>query len=146
MVSDTLVKRGFEPSCGKVSDTCSNDGCAPNCERVSDTSMGASGVSAGVHTEIDIDRPRADVAAYAADPDNATARYENINSVEWKTARPLAVGSQVAGLPTSMRSRSSFPASGFSKFAAPIMGKAMRRANRRDLQRIKEILESQPRA
>ena len=33
---------------------------------------------------------------------------------------------------------------GFSKLAAPIMAKAMRRANRKDLQRLKKILESQP--
>jgi hypothetical protein len=32
---------------------------------------------------------------------------------------------------------------GFSKIAAPVMAKAMRRANRKDLQRIKKILESQ---
>jgi hypothetical protein len=31
---------------------------------------------------------------------------------------------------------------GFSKIAAPIVAKAMRRANRKDLQRIKELLES----
>ena len=33
---------------------------------------------------------------------------------------------------------------GFSKIAAPIMAKAMRRANRKDLRRITEILESRP--
>jgi uncharacterized membrane protein len=145
-----------------------------------------------VQTEVDIDRPRDDVAAYAADPDHATAWYENIKSVEWKTARPLAVGSQVAFVATFLGRRLAYTyaikefvpgerlvmstadgpfamettygwedtahgrtrmtlrnrgePTGFSRFAAPIMGKAMRRANRRDLQRIKEILESQPRA
>ena len=40
-----------------------------------------------VQTEIEIDRPRRDVADYALDPDNATAWYENIERVEWKSAK-----------------------------------------------------------
>lgn len=61
-------------------------------------------MSVDVVTQIDIDRPRDQVAAYAADPDNATS---------W-----------------------------FSKIVAPMMGGAMRRANRKDLARLKVILES----
>jgi uncharacterized protein YndB with AHSA1/START domain len=50
-----------------------------------------------VVTEIEIDRPRADVAAYAADPENATAWYENIERVErHEPSEPLRVGSRAA--------------------------------------------------
>jgi hypothetical protein len=49
-----------------------------------------------VVTEIEIGRPRAEVAAYASDPDNATAWYRNIKRVEWKSPKPLQVGSLIA--------------------------------------------------
>src|SRR5690348_3538132 len=49
-----------------------------------------------VTTEIVIERPRAQVAAYAADPSNATEWYEQIERVEWQTDPPLALGSRVA--------------------------------------------------
>jgi uncharacterized protein YndB with AHSA1/START domain len=143
-----------------------------------------------VTTETTIERPRAEVAAYAADPGNATAWYENIERVEWKTEPPLAVGSRVAfvarflgrrlaytyeirelvpggrlvmstadgpfpmettytwsdapGGATRMTLRNRGEPSGFSKIAAPAMAGAMRRANRRDLARLKEILEASP--
>jgi hypothetical protein len=49
-----------------------------------------------VRTEIVIARPRAEVAAFAADPANATAWYRNIRSVEWETPPPAVVGTRVA--------------------------------------------------
>jgi len=53
-------------------------------------------VAVDVFCEIEIARPRAEVAAYAADPDNATAWYRNIKTVEWHSPRPLIVGSRIA--------------------------------------------------
>jgi hypothetical protein len=145
-------------------------------------------VPVDVRTEIEILRPRADVAAFAADPDTATSWYENIEAVEWKTPKPLAIGSRIAFVArflgrrlaytyeveelvpgerfvmktaegpfpmettyvwedaaagaTRMTLRNRGEPSGFSKLAAPIMAGAMRRANRKDLARLKQILES----
>src|SRR5215212_11086433 len=49
-----------------------------------------------VETQVEIARPRAEVAAYAVDPDHATAWYRNIERVEWQSPPPLAVGSRIA--------------------------------------------------
>jgi Polyketide cyclase / dehydrase and lipid transport len=143
-------------------------------------------LSVDVVTEVEIARPRADVAAFAADPDNATRWYENIESVRWETPPPLAVGSRLAfvarflgrtlsytyevrehvpgerfvmatsegpfpmettyewrdaGASTVMRLRNRGEPSGFANVAAPLMARAMRRANRKDLDNLKEILE-----
>jgi len=140
-----------------------------------------------VTTEIEIARPRADVAAYAADPDNATTWYANITSVTWRTPLPLAVGTELdfvaqflgrrlsytyrvldylpderfvmstaegpfpmettyewSDAPsggTRMTLRNQGSPSGFGKVAAPAMATAMRRANRKDLARLKAVLE-----
>ena len=141
-----------------------------------------------VTTEIVIQAPREQVAAYAANPDNAPEWYVNIRSAEWKTPRPLQVGSQVAfkarflgrdlaytyeiteyvpdqklvmrtangPFPmettytwetiahnhTRMRLRNAGQPSGFSKVFAPFMASAMRKANNKDLLRLKQLLES----
>src|ERR671938_220650 len=138
-----------------------------------------------VVTEVEIERPREEVAAYAADPDNATAWYENIERVERKTesrvafvarflGRRLAYTYEIAELApgerlvmraadgpfpmettyewaddgrggTRMTLRNRGEPAGFSKVAAPMLASAMRRANRKDLERLKQILETRPR-
>jgi uncharacterized protein YndB with AHSA1/START domain len=143
-----------------------------------------------VVTEIEIAVPRAQVAAFAADPDKAPAWYVNIKAVEWQTTPPLAVGAEIAFVAkflgrtltytyevidyspderfvmrtaqgpfpmqttytwqdtpsggTRMTLRNTGEPSGFGKIAAPVMAAAMRRANTKDLQRLKEILEREP--
>ena len=142
-----------------------------------------------VTTETVIQRPIAIVSAYAADPGNAPAWYENIDSVEWLTAEPLQLGTRAAfqarflgrvlnyvyevveyepGARLVMRTASGpFPMettyqwaptgegatrmtlrnrgmpSGFSKLVAPFLATSMRRANQKDLARIKSLLEGQ---
>jgi uncharacterized membrane protein len=142
-----------------------------------------------VVTETTIDRPCAEVASYAGNPDNAPEWYVNIKSVEWKTTPPVGVGSRLAFIAqflgrrlaytyeivelvpgarlvmrtaegpfpmettytwtpagetrTRMTLRNRGEPSGFGKLAAPFMAAAMRRANRKDLARLKAILEGQ---
>ena len=140
-----------------------------------------------VLTEVVIERPQGLVAEYAGDPSNAPAWYVNIESAEWKTSPPIAVGSRTAftarflgkrlaytyevvefepgeklvmrtsqrpfpmettytwepadGEHTRMTLRNRGEPSGFSKLFAPFMAMAMRRANRKDLARLKTLLE-----
>ena len=49
-----------------------------------------------VVSDIVIDRPREEVAAYAGDPSNAPGWYVNIKSVEWQTAPPVRIGSRIS--------------------------------------------------
>jgi hypothetical protein len=147
-------------------------------------------VPVDVLTEVEIARSRADVAAYAADPDNATEWYENIEAVEWQSPRPLGVGTKLAFVArflgrrlaytyevadhvpgerfvmrtaqgpfpmettytwrdagdgaTRMALRNRGEPAGFAKLSAPMVAAAMRRANRKDLERLKAILERPP--
>ena len=140
-----------------------------------------------VKTQIEIERPRSEVAAYAAAPDKATSWYQNIKAVEWETSPPLTVGSRVAFVAeflgrtlsytyeikelvsderlvmstsegpfpmettytwedaaagtTRMTLRNRGEPAGFKALAAPLMARAMRRANEKDLRQLKEILE-----
>ena len=145
-------------------------------------------MSVDVQTEIEIQRPRSEVAAYAGDPEKAREWYENIETSEWETPPPLSIGSRMkfsarfmgrslaytyevrelvpderlvmstdegpfpmettytwndaAAGATKMTLRNRGEPSGFAKVARPVMEAAMRRANRKDLRRLKEILES----
>jgi hypothetical protein len=49
-----------------------------------------------VLTEININCPIAQVSEYAANPDHAPEWYVNIQSAEWKTPKPLRIGSLIA--------------------------------------------------
>jgi uncharacterized membrane protein len=140
-----------------------------------------------VLTEITIQAPLQKVSEYAANPDNAPEWYMNIDSSEWQTPKPLAIGSQIAfkaqflgrelayvyeiiefvpGQKLVMRTANGpFPMetiytweaiddrmtrmtlrnkgnpTGYSKLVTPFMSMMMKRANNKDLRKIKEILE-----
>ncbi len=49
-----------------------------------------------VKTEIVIAAPKDKVSEYAANPDNAPIWYENISKSEWKSEKPLEVGSRIS--------------------------------------------------
>ena len=140
-----------------------------------------------VLTEIRINRPRAQVAAFAADPTNTTAWYKNIKVIEWESSPPAVVGSRIRfraqflgrtleytyevreleperrfvmataqgpfpmettytwedapGGATKMTLRNRGEPSGFAAVAAPVVMRAMRKANEADLRRLKSLLE-----
>ncbi|HUG86942.1 MAG TPA: SRPBCC family protein [Euzebya sp.] len=141
-----------------------------------------------VVTEITIDRPVAEVAAYAGDPSSAPEWYANISAVVWRTDPPLRVGSEMDFTASFLGRRLSYtyavvelvpderlvmrtaegpfpmestytwsPAeegatrmtlrncgepTGFAAVGAPLMARAMRSANTKDLRRLKELLEA----
>jgi hypothetical protein len=140
-----------------------------------------------VVTETVIQKPRAAVAAFAADPANAPRWYVNIRSVEWRTPPPLVLGARLdfvasflgrrlaytydvtEWIPgerlvmrtaqgpfpmettytwddagegaTRMTLRNRGEPAGFSRWLAPFMARAVARANRKDLARLKALLE-----
>jgi uncharacterized protein YndB with AHSA1/START domain len=65
-------------------------------------------VAVDVVCEREIPRPRAEVSAYAADPDNTTSWYANIKAVEWETPRPLTVGTRLGFIATFLGRRLSY--------------------------------------
>jgi len=144
--------------------------------------------SVEVISEIIINLPVDKVSGYSSNPDNAPYWYENIKSVEWKTAKLLRTGSQFAftahflgrklayvyeitefklNKKLVMRTSSGpFPMettyfwkaldehntymslqnrgipSGFSFLFTPFIKIAMKRANKKDLELLRKILES----
>ncbi len=58
-----------------------------------------------VLTETVINRPRAEVAAFAADPSHAPDWYQNIKSIEWETKPPIAIGSRMRFVATFLGRR-----------------------------------------
>ena len=145
-------------------------------------------MSVDVITEIEIHRPRPAVASFASDPDNAPAWYSNIEAVEWRSRRPVGIGSRIAFVArflgrrlaytyevrelmaeerlvmatsegpfpmettytwedapsggTRMTLRNRGEPSGVARLASPLVGRAVRRANRKDLRRLKSLLEA----
>lgn len=140
-----------------------------------------------VQSEIHIRAPRADVAAYASNPENAPQWYQNIHSARWLSEPPLRVGSMLAfsarflgrtldysyeivelipseklvmrtsqgpfpmqttytwsdaGDGTLMTLRNNGEPKGFTVVASVLMAPMMRRAMRKDLAKLKEILET----
>jgi hypothetical protein len=51
-------------------------------------------VPVDVTTQIQVERPRAAVAAFATDPANAPRWYANIQDMSWETEPPIVVGSR----------------------------------------------------
>ena len=61
-----------------------------------------------VLTNIEIDRPRSEVADYVSDPENATEWSQNISKAEWKSPKPLSAGSEFAFETTVMDQTSGY--------------------------------------
>ena len=143
-----------------------------------------------VITKITINAPITKVWDYAANPDNAPEWYVNIKSAEWKSPKPLMVGSQISfsvhflgrkldytyeikelvprqklvmrtaegpfpmettytwneidDHTTQMTLRNKGIPTGFIKLFSPFMAAKMRKANKKDLIKLKEVVEKEP--
>ena len=141
-----------------------------------------------VLTEIVIGQPAGVVSAYAAEPSNAPAWYQNITSVAWQTSPPLQAGSRMTFTArflgrrlaytyevtdftpgerlvmrtaqgpfpmettytwqpagdgsTRMTLRNRGEPGGFPMLAAPLIATAMRHANRKDLRKLRAVLQT----
>ena len=151
--------------------------------------MGREGtVTVDVLTEIVIGRPAGVVSAYAAEPSNAPAWYQNITSVAWQTSPPLQAGSRMTFTArflgrrlaytyevtdftpgerlvmrtaqgpfpmettytwqpagdgsTRMTLRNRGEPAGFPRLAAPLIATAIRHANRKDLRKLRAVLQT----
>jgi uncharacterized protein YndB with AHSA1/START domain len=140
-----------------------------------------------VVSEIEIRRPRDEVAAFVCDQDNAPAWNDSVDSVEWESAQALAEGSRfthVSGVlggrvdydyqvlelvpgerlvvstedgpfalrttytwadgpngATTMTLHSYGHPDSLGRLSVPIIAKALRRANDKNLKRLKRLLE-----
>ena len=143
--------------------------------------------SVDVVTDVVINCRLATVSAFASDPNTRLEWYANIKGVEWKTPKPMTIGSRIAFVArflgkkleytyevvefipdekfvmrtsdgpfpmettytweriaekqTRMTLRNRGTPAGFSKIFAPFMAFAMRRENKKDLNRLKRLLE-----
>ena len=136
-------------------------------------------------SEIEIARPRAEVAAFVLDQDNTPRWYKHVESVRWETSPPVAVGARfthvakvlggvaytyevrelvegerfvmsTADGPFEMETTYTWadaPGGGTrmtlrnsgepkNKLSASVMERALGRASRNDLRRLKKLLES----
>jgi hypothetical protein len=114
-----------------------------------------------VTSNIIINCPKEKVTEFAANPDNVPKWYVHIQSLEWRTPRPLQNGSElqvnsrflhfvhkvvefIPGQKLILRSvdaPSRGIPEGLAKLLAPFMAMALKFINRKDLKHLKQLLE-----